>query len=243
MERRTRKKDYLKTLCFPFCLLCLLAFGYLANADLNNAKPTSSKLEPADMRVYQQSGFKVFGQEVETNLDIFSISDFNNEKLVYPNSEGVYTFLVKNNSYGNNLPYSLKIQAENPHNIPIMISLEKNGKSIYDMKFLTKADFNDNLLAEQEKDTYTLRWMWDDKDNNMDTILGNNKSKFYTMTISAVGTMDETKAIPPLIPNILTPTTGDVASLSIIMIIGASIFLILLFKRRKKENDEKEQKI
>ena len=81
------------------------------------------------MEVYQQQGRKAFGQT--TSLDIFNDPDLGGQKLVHPFSEGSYTFAVYNNSDSDPLPYTIAITETNPHDIPLVFSLQKNDVYVY----------------------------------------------------------------------------------------------------------------
>ena len=147
------------------------------------------------MVVYQQKDGKVFG--LETSLDIFNNPRFDGQKMIAPFSEGSYEFAVYNDASGVSLPYALEIKSENPDNIPIAISLEKNGEYIFggadisDMQYLTALNLSETFLGGKMTDLYTLRWKWITKNDETDTVLGKDGTQLYTLIITANGTIEE----------------------------------------------------
>ena len=159
------------------------------------------------MEVYQQKDGKIFG--IGTSLDIFDNPKLGGQKLVAPFSEGAYDFAVYNNSASEPLPYALDIEAVNPDNIPLVISLEKNGTYIFggagivNMLPLTAFHVPDSFLGGNGTDIYTVKWAWKTDSDAADTAIGNVGTQLYTLIITAIGIVDEIDTTQPgVIPGV-----------------------------------------
>lgn len=212
-------------------LLAILIFLLSTGIVLKMIPRTWAIADP--MEVYQQSGHKVFA--TTTSLDIFD-ENASGQKLIHPFSDGTYVFAVFNNSGSGPLSYSLDIEAINPGNVPMIISLEKNGVFIYggsgetNMLPLSKFEFPECFLSGYATDIYTLRWAWNEESDIIDTNLGNDGTQLYSLIITAKGTIDETEIV----------RTGDRSNALpwiALGMFGLSLILILLFWKRKQHAD------
>jgi len=200
------------------------------------------------MEVYQQQGHKAFGQE--TKLDIFNNPKNGGQKIIAPNSHGSYSFAVHNNSNSGSLPYSLTLEAVNPDNIPIFVSLEKNGKEISSGKLLTELRIPDKPLSGNKTDMYTLNWRWITETDEVDTNIGNDGTQTYQLNIKATGSLNETdansdnnggkKGISPLTGYLSNPYIWIVLMIVSSLTILLSLWF-LIFSKRRKDQDEKNQ--
>ena len=147
------------------------------------------------MEVYQQKDGKIFG--IESSLDIFDNPKFGGEKLIAPFSKGSYEFAVYNSTNSSPLPYTLDIEAKNPGNVPIAISLEKNGTYVFggadisEMQYLTVLNMPETLLSGKMTDLYTVHWEWKTESDEIDTAIGQDGTQLYTLIITANGTIEE----------------------------------------------------
>lgn len=245
-------------------ILCLLFVVIISTVAAVWALPQTLAAK-VNMEVYQQSDGKVFGRE--TSLDIFKNGRFDGEKLVAPYSEGSYTFAVLNTSASQPLPYTLKLAADNPEEIPLVFSLQKNGEYLYggadenSMISLTEINFADLQLGGNQTDLYTLHWRWKTYSDEEDTALGelaNEHDLIYKLTVMATGTIsddtlpDDDRKRPDnggIVQKLrnLGPKTGDDTSIVLwVILTGIALVLIIwfwFFKRRKKvEDNENNQK-
>ena len=191
------------------------------------------------MEVYQQSGHKAFGKE--TQLDIFNDPGLGGKKLIHPFTNGTYTFAVYNNSNTLLLPYSLLIEAKNPDNIPLVVSLQKNGNYVFggagisNMLPLTSFEFDEYTLSGNKTDLYTIRWAWDTETDLIDTEIGLDGTQIYSLKITATGTTPETSA------DIKTGDETIVWPWILIMAVCVVLILILLFSKRKEREDDPDE--
>ena len=185
------------------------------------------------MEVYSQADGKAFSRDVE--VDIFNDPKLNNQMLVHPYSKGSFSFAVYNNSESDMLPYYIEIESENPDQIPLIFSLQKNGQYIYggneevEMELITYRKFEESYLLGKNTDMYTLKWQWKTESDVDDTLIGDSGEQFYKLILRAVGTVDE----------IEIPQTGDRSKLKIFICLAfVSFLLIILIRfREKKEED------
>ena len=225
-----------KLACIPWLFPALIAF--LLSAAVALSVIPRSLAAQTTMEVYQQAGKKAFGQQ--TSLDLFNDPKLGGKKLVHPFTEGDYSFAVFNHSNSAPLPYSLDILAENPANIPLVVSLQKNGEYIYggaakaDMRPLAAVNLPETLLGGEKTDLYTISWAWDTENDGLDTAIGSDGTQAYTLTVTATGSIGET-AVPPV--------TGDRARalVWIAITLTSVLLLILLFVTRRKNEDEDNQ--
>lgn len=211
------------------------------------------------MDVYQQSDGKAFG--TTTSLDIFDETAADGDKIIHPYSSGSYTFNVYNNSDSDPLPYYLKITEENPENVPIRISLKKNGEYIYggadesDMCTVMGFEMDEILLEGRVTDTYTLEWTWVTYTDKADTALGlraaNGEELTYTIKISATGSLyvkdidndgDTGGTETGAARGGGTAKTGDDMNLllwiAVLAVAAVVIIILLLYRRRRKEDED-----
>jgi|GEM_PF-3987561 len=209
-KNHTKLKRYSHRASWLFAVLTVSLFvGGVAL----RAVPKSWAAE-VTMEVYQQKDGKIFG--TETVLDVFDNPKLGGKKLVAPFTKGTYTFAVHNNSDSKVLPYTLNIKSENPHNIPLVFNIEKNGDFLFggeglsNMLLFTELDLPESLLAGNLVDLYTLNWEWKTENDVIDTAIGNDGTQLYKLFITAVGTAEE---IEPIIPTEtpLVPTTEPTA--------------------------------
>ena len=157
------------------------------------------------MEVYQQKDGKIFG--TNTTLDIFNNPKLGSKELIAPFTTGSYSFAVHNNSNSRSLPYSLSITADNPHNVPLVFSIEKNGQFVYggnglsNMQLLTAFEIPESFLAGNRVDMYTLKWEWKTASDAIDTAIGNDGTQLYKLFINVTGTIEE---VDPNDPPIVT---------------------------------------
>ena len=220
----------------PWLFLALIVFVLTAVIG-SSALPRTLAAEDV-MVVYQQKDGKIFG--LTTSLDIFDDPKLGGQKLVHPFTKGTYTFAVFNNSGSALLPYALDIIAENPDNIPLVFSVQKNGVYVFggadkaSMLPITEINFPEISLGGKKTDTYTLKWEWKTESDAQDTAIGNIGTQLYTLTIRATGTISEGEG----------PGTGDAYHrLLWVMLILVCVLLLflLLYKRRKDEDEETVQ--
>ena len=215
----------------PWFFLMLIVFS-LSLVMAFNAVPRTWAAENI-MEVYQQEGTKVFGQN--TTLDIFNDPKYDEQRLIAPFSKGTYIFGVRNNSKSNPLPYILDIKAENPDDVPIIINVFKNGTEIFGnggMLPLSELNLPETLLSGNSTDVFTINWMWETDNDIADTELGNDGTQFYTLLINAEGVLAESSV----------PDTGvDTHIFEWLAVMFASLtilFVLLLFKRKKRKDEE-----
>jgi len=248
-------------------ILCLLFVILISTVAAVWAVPRTLAAK-VNMEVYQQADGKVFGRE--TSLDIFKNGRFDDEKLVAPYSTGSYTFAVLNTAASSPLPYTLKFFSDNPEEIPLIFSLQKNGEYIYggaednSMLTLTELNFTDNQLGGSQTDLYTLHWRWKTYSDEEDTALGNlanERDLIYKLTVTATGTISD-EILPDDDKNQkdndndgngtngvirtlrkLWPKTGDVTSIMLwVVLTGIALTLIIWFWffRRRKKDEDNE---
>ena len=188
------------------------------------------------MTVYQQKDSKIFGQN--TSLDIFNHPKLGGKKLLAPFSHGSYTFVVNNTSNSQGLPYALMVTTENPEDLPIVGSLQKNGTYVFgsegDAGMLPMKDMTmgEVLLSGGKADSYTFNWRWNTESDEKDTAIGNAEPATYALTITAIGTIPETEG----------PNTGDHSMLMWVTVAATFglLTLLLLVYRRRREKEEAE---
>ena len=228
-DRLKTKNGKLSTI--PWLFLALMIF-VLSIAILFVSIPRSLAAS-VTMEVYQQEGHKVLGKN--TLLDIFNDPKLDGKKLIHPFSKGSYVFAVYNNSNSDPLPYSLTITGENPENVPLVFSLQKNGAYIYggegkaNMKPFSEYKVAETLLSGRKTDLYTIKWEWETESDVIDTAIGNIGTQLYTLKINATGTIPDTDI----------PETGNHTNVfTWLAILSACVLLLLilpLYKRRKDE--------
>lgn len=196
MKRNSQNAKYIKLPDMAWLALALIVFSVSAAFALKAIPRSWAAVEI--MEVYQQKDGKIFG--LEASLDIFDNPKLNGQKLIEPSSEGFYVFAVRNNADGAPLPYTLEIEADNPGNIPVAVSIEKNGAYIFggdgidNMQPLTELHIKETLLAGKKIDLYTLHWEWKTQSDEIDTIIGNDGTQLYALKIKATGTVKEGNA-------------------------------------------------
>ena len=225
-----------KTRTIPWFFLMLLTVT-LSVAVLLAAVPRTFAA-PDTLEVYQQTGNRVFGKT--TSLDIFQDTKRGGQKLLAPNSEGSYTFAVHNKSASDPLPYAINITAVNPDNIPIVVSVTKNGAYIYggsspsSMRRLSAYQFDDELSGN-DTDIYIISWSWNTESDTTDTQIGLSGPVYYTLVITAMGTIDETHAVQ----------TGDQTQGIVwaALALTSVIILFVIFNKQRKTKDEDSQAV
>ena len=232
MKRIARSEKKNRRPGVPWLFLALLMV--MVSVVIGSIAIPRSLAAQVTMEVYQQEGNKIFGQS--TSLDIFDNPKLGGKKLVAPFTMGSYTFGVCNTAASNLLPYSLDVLADNPEDIPIVVSLQKNGVYVFgganeaDMLPFSSMHFPEINLGGKKTDLYTVRWMWKTDTDEKDTAIGNIGTQLYKMTITATGTIDET-----------SPISGDNTNRPLwiaLTVVGLLLFILLLFKRRKPEEED-----
>jgi hypothetical protein len=237
-ERYSEKKEYKTLPHIPLFFLILLLF--LLSLVIAFKVIPLSLVTPAIMEVYKQAGDKILGQESE--VGIFDNPRFGGRNLIAPYSEGVYDFSVYNNSPSGLLPYSLILASANPDNVPIVISLQKNGKYIYggagvaNMLPLDDLLLLNYLLKGKAADLYTLRWVWQTESDPIDTEIGNDGTQLYTLTITATGT--KTEVVMPHTCNCL-----HICIWFVLFILSLLVIAVLIYLLRRKNRHEDNQDI
>lgn len=154
--------------------------------------PLSKIARDGEFNIYQVKDNTPFYDE--RVIDLFDDYILNDDKLIHPLINGVYTFTVNNQADAANLIYSLELTGFNPDNIPLVISLQKNGAYIQggesneDMMPLSSIFLNEEKLLVNMNDIYTLKWRWATIADELDTEYGNYPQNLsYTVKIKVNG--------------------------------------------------------
>ena len=218
----------------PWLFFALILF--LLSATLGIRVIPHSLAAQVNMEVYEQIGHRVFGRS--TSLDVFNNPKLGGRKLVAPFTEDTYTFAVRNTSSSNPLPYTLEIETDNPQDIPLVFSLQKNGKYVFggsgtlDMLPFDGFTCSEYVLGGGQTDVYTLNWSWKTENDVIDTALGDDGTQLYTLTLTATGTMDESS---------VSPGTGDYLRIEVplaLLLVGGVFVTGVFIKRKKRDNED-----
>ena len=229
------------------------------NPEPEAPKPESEELKPeveligGKGEVYHKE-IQVFYAEYGKDGEITVKSDFG-DKVVAPGTENSYNLYVRNVG---KVPISYILEAES------RITVDVNGKQIeipVEASFYTPhgsyllggEESLDNLgkldgvkdssgLSPRHQAKYTLCWSWPfDGDDEFDTLLGNLAAEGEELTVKVA--FNVTAAYDPNAAG-GAPMTGDSSAIGLwvaLLVISAFAFIILLFLRKREQDEEKSQ--
>ena len=197
---------------------------------------------------------QIFYAEYGNDGKITVKSDFG-DKVVAPGTENSYDLYVRNVG---KVPISYILEAES------RITVDVNGKQIeipVEASFYTPhgsyllggEESLDNLgkldgvkdssgLSPRHQAKYTLCWSWPfDGDDEFDTLLGNLAAEGEELTVKVA--FNVTAAYDPNAAG-GAPMTGDSSAIGLwvaLLVISAFAFIILLFLRKREQDEEKSQ--
>ena len=197
---------------------------------------------------------QIFCAEYGNDGKITVKSDFG-DKVVAPGTENSYDLYVRNVG---KVPISYILEAES------RITVDVNGKQIeipVEASFYTPhgsyllggEESLDNLgkldgvkdssgLSPRHQAKYTLCWSWPfDGDDEFDTLLGNLAAEGEELTVKVA--FNVTAAYDPNAAG-GAPMTGDSSAIGLwvaLLVISAFAFIILLFLRKREQDEEKSQ--
>lgn len=203
---------------------------------------------------------KVWG--TETDIEVFKVSykngsneisvlSSNGDKLIAPGTENEYTFRIKNNS---NAPINYKMTCEvftSPKELffPVEMSMKSYTGDYLFGSSNTSANVGDisevsdsATLQANNYAYYTLNWQWPfEWDNDeYDTYLGNravDEDLTVTVVIKTIAQWDDDSSGDGLKPPVQTGDDSNMWLFVAIALISAAGIVILIFKKRKLEED------
>ena len=222
-----------KKTVFSYWGLFILFFVFLISLVILLLVLPSTFAANVTMEVYSQADGKAFGQDVEMN--IFNDPNLEDQRLVHPYSKGCFSFDVYNNSDSQLLSYYIELLSDNPNQVPLAFSLQRNGEYVFggskesEMEEIDHETLETIYLSGKTTDMYTLKWQWKTESDEKDTLIGDGPDQFYKLTLRAVGTQHDVEI----------PQTGDNSRLCVLIIIAViSLIIIVLVRcREKKEED------
>lgn len=228
-----------------------------SNPDEPSPKPEDSRPE-VDLfggkgEVYHKE-IQVFYAEYDESGEVTVKSDFG-DRVVAPGTENRYDLYVRNVG---KVPISYILEAES------RITVDVNGKqteipikaSFYTPRgiyLLGEEESLDNLgkldgvkdgsgLSPENQAKYTLCWSWPfDGDDEFDTLLGNLAAEGEALTVKVA--FNVTASYDPDAAGGM-PITGDTSSVGLwvaVFVISTFILIILLFSRKKENDEEKSE--
>ena len=225
----------------------------------------SLQIQPVNhMLLAAKPGFRVYDENTvwsgETNVEIFRVTYHNGEgvatvksnrgdKVLAPGTENTYRFTLENT--GNvSLDYTLSMEAYFSHTdkpIPVVARVTDYKGNYLAGSAEEKTDVLDLNDVDQEGTLkagyvapYTLEWEWPfESDDEYDTMLGNmavDEDISLTIVIKTTASYNPDPDAPGG-----NPSTGDDMPIGLlvgIMVVSALGLLILLFAKRKREEDD-----
>ena len=160
-------------------------------SNVNNNKPSSgnenNNTGSDDNKEEINEGELVVDWEHNSQLEIFYNTYFNDVKVA-PGVSGNYTFEVKNMRI-NKIKYNISLSDTNTYNINMKYRLKKGNEYVVgDNDSWVTVDevvYNNQELNTNNKDIYTLEWIWEDADN--DTEIGQTVGADYSLNINVYG--------------------------------------------------------
>lgn len=133
---------------------------------------------------------KVTDEDIEitknTELNIFENVKFDGKKIIAPNSQGEYTFCIKNIAE-KNITYDIDFADQ--MTLPVNMKYKLKIDNIYiagnqDTYIgINELDIQDIIVLKDSINVFTLEWYWEDNDVN-DTIVGSQKdNQYYTLNL------------------------------------------------------------
>lgn len=197
---------------------------------------------------------QVFCAEYDNDGKITVKSDYGNQ-VVAPGTENSYDLYVRNVG---NVPISYVLEAQS------RITVDVNGKQT---EIPIKANFidpNNNYLLGKENETdslakldgvkdssglspqhqakYTLYWSWPfDGDDEFDTLLGNLAAEGEELTVKVAFSV--TASYDPNAEGgaLMTGDSSNIGLLAALFVISAFTLIILLFWRKREQDEENSQ--
>ncbi len=186
--------------------------------------------ESGDMTVNSESGVKVIAPGTSNRYN-FYVNNTGNVPIEYVmTAKAIINATADGKSY--NIPLEARFYNQNGQ---YLLGTENNWSEMKDMKNIE----DQKELSVDHYNKYTLEWQWPfEGDDEFDTLLGNLAAEGNELevivNINVVATAD-TDAAGGL------PKTGDTKNIAVwtgLCVCSAFLFVLLLFGRRKDEDEE-----
>lgn len=186
-EKRKRRNLWI-IIIILIILLFLLCFSmYMLGYKLGKIGYVETTAEPTDMVIQVTENNMDF--DIIEDLDIFTNSKFNYEKIIAPASYGSYKFKIENVA-GANVTYNVLMSEENNWDINLKYRLKLDNIYIIgnEETWVDIDDFNvyDIIVTDKSENTYTIEWYWQNSDN--DTSIGEAGNAEYKLKVNVDAT-------------------------------------------------------
>ena len=123
--------------------------------------------------------------DIIEDLDIFANVQFDNKKIIAPQSYGSYNFKIENVT-GANVTYNILMSEVNKWDINLKYRLKLDNVYIIGNEdtWVDIDDYNiyDIIVTDKSENTYTIEWYWEDSDN--DTSIGEAGNATYKLKVN-----------------------------------------------------------
>lgn len=132
------------------------------------------------------------GEGKTSSLGIFKTNKNTGEKTIAPNSKGTYKFCIQNVT-DDNIKYDINFSDAMTHKINMKYRLKIDNvyikgdqNNFVDISELNIKDIN---VLKNSNNIFTLEWMWDDENDELDTKAGIGEEKsYYTINLKVSAT-------------------------------------------------------
>lgn len=212
----------------PWFFIVLIAF--ILTIPLFYQSISQTYAADVTMKVYQQQGNVVFGND--TQLNIFDQRIIVDKKVIAPGNQDTYIFAVANTANSKELPYHIELISENEDEIPLVFWLQKNSSDVYgsldERLLINTVKLPEYFLGGKKTDWYSLHWQWkfEDGQDIHDSWLGEGGVSTYKLIIRVTGTIPD------------SPATGDNTPIATVVVVGIVALVValfaLLFRKKRK---------
>lgn len=181
-EKKKRKRQMILFIIFIILIILIHIFFYLMGYRIGKIGYEEVSTEPMDIIKVTENDTN--WENIE-DLNIFSNSQFNYEKIIAPMSKGEYKFKIEN-TLDENIKYNIKLTEKNSFKVNMKYRLKLDNVYVVGTEEkwedIQNLNLNNVIVTKNSANVYTLEWYWEEASN--DTEIGKMLYADYKLNIS-----------------------------------------------------------